>query len=149
MNSGNSPKTDLASIMHEKQITDPILVNASKLISEVGDKGLNQGDLWKKLNVSSRDGSRISLKLEKKGVITRQLFLADGRWTYRLRIKKEKLVLLPNHRVKEFLFMYKNNKVPLSKIRRKFDLTEKEIAKFARQLKLPLRALNNKKLLKN
>jgi hypothetical protein len=49
-----------------------------------GEDGILQSDLWKELEASSRVGSRISLNLGKKNLITRQRELSDGRWTYRV-----------------------------------------------------------------
>ena len=47
-----------------------------------------QTELWKKLKLSSRDGSRLALKLERLGMITREKILEKGRWTYKLIIRK-------------------------------------------------------------
>jgi len=47
-----------------------------------------QSELWKKLKLSSRDGSRLALKLERMGMIMREKILEKERWTYRLVIKK-------------------------------------------------------------
>ena len=47
-----------------------------------------QSELWKKLKLSSRDGSRLSLKLERMGTITREKLLENDRWTYKLILKK-------------------------------------------------------------
>jgi hypothetical protein len=57
---------------------------ALQLILNMGDKGILQSELWRKMEASSREGSRISLKLEKKGHILREKELSNGRWTYRL-----------------------------------------------------------------
>ncbi|ABU81397.1 hypothetical protein [Ignicoccus hospitalis] len=57
---------------------------ALKLIIEAGKDGLLQQDLWKKLNIDSRDGSRIALRLAKKKLIHRELVTVKGRKTYRL-----------------------------------------------------------------
>ncbi len=57
---------------------------ALKMIIEAGEKGLLQQDLWKRLNIDSRDGSRIALRLAKKKLITRELVTVKGRKTYRL-----------------------------------------------------------------
>ncbi len=57
---------------------------ALKMIIEAGEKGLLQQDLWKRLNIDSRDGSRIALRLAKKKLITRELVTVRGRKTYRL-----------------------------------------------------------------
>jgi hypothetical protein len=56
-----------------------------KLVLESGDDGILQSELWKKLNLTSRDGSRIATRLEKRKLIRREKVLEDGRWTYRLK----------------------------------------------------------------
>jgi len=70
-------------------------VNMEKLTSKVCDilaereaKGMIQSDIWKKLKLSSRDGSRLALKLERQGTITREKILEKERWTYKLILKK-------------------------------------------------------------
>jgi len=50
--------------------------------------GILQSQLWKKYKLSSRDGSRLALKLERMGMIMREKILEKERWTYRLVIKK-------------------------------------------------------------
>ncbi|UCE16980.1 MAG: transcriptional regulator [Candidatus Bathyarchaeota archaeon] len=55
----------------------------------VGNDGVLQSELWRKLDASSRDGSRIALKLENKGLIQRERELSKGRWTYRLYAKRK------------------------------------------------------------
>jgi hypothetical protein len=57
---------------------------ALQFIINTGNNGVLQSDLWRQLGASSREGSRISLKLENKGLIRRERELFDGRWTYRL-----------------------------------------------------------------
>jgi hypothetical protein len=57
---------------------------ALQYVMNTGHDGVLQADLWHKLGASSREGSRISLKLESKGLIRREKELRDGRWTYRL-----------------------------------------------------------------
>ncbi|MCD6529688.1 Lrp/AsnC family transcriptional regulator [Candidatus Bathyarchaeota archaeon] len=57
---------------------------ALEIIINSREKGVLQSELWRDLNASSREGSRISIKLEKKGLIKRRRELANGRWTYRL-----------------------------------------------------------------
>ena len=58
------------------------------LIMNAAIEGVLQSELWRKLGGSSREGSRIALKLEKKGLIRRERELSGGRWTYRLYPKK-------------------------------------------------------------
>jgi DNA-binding Lrp family transcriptional regulator len=48
------------------------------------EEGVLQSEMWKKLGVSSREGSRLALKFEEKGVIERRKVLHNGRWTYAL-----------------------------------------------------------------
>jgi hypothetical protein len=57
---------------------------ALQYIMNTGFKGVLQSDLWHELRASSREGSRISIKLETKGLIRRNKELCEGRWTYRL-----------------------------------------------------------------
>lgn len=57
---------------------------ALEIILNKGEEGILQSELWKELEASSRVGSRISLNLGKKNLITRQRELSDGRWTYRV-----------------------------------------------------------------
>jgi hypothetical protein len=57
---------------------------ALQFIMNTGFQGVLQSDLWHELDASSREGSRIALKLEVKGLIRREKELREGRWTYRL-----------------------------------------------------------------
>ncbi len=52
------------------------------------DDGIVQSELWKKFKLTSRDGSRLALKLERMGIIMREKILENKRWTYVLKIKK-------------------------------------------------------------
>jgi hypothetical protein len=61
---------------------------ALKFIINNGFDGVLQSELWRKLGGSSREGSRIALKLEGKGLIRREKELSHGRWTYRLYPKR-------------------------------------------------------------
>ncbi len=61
---------------------------ALQIIMNTGNDGLSQSELWRRLGASSREGSRIALKLENKGLIRREKELRDGRWTYRLYPKR-------------------------------------------------------------
>ncbi len=55
-------------------------------VAKRGDDGMFQSELWKKLKLSSRDGSRLALKLERQHLIKREKILQEGRWTYKLKI---------------------------------------------------------------
>ncbi|OGD44128.1 hypothetical protein A3K79_02710 [Candidatus Bathyarchaeota archaeon RBG_13_46_16b] len=57
---------------------------ALQFVMNTGPEGVLQSDLWRQLGASSREGSRISIKLENKSLIRREKELRDGRWTYRL-----------------------------------------------------------------
>lgn len=59
------------------------------LIVGAGDSGVLQSELWRKLDASSREGSRVALKLKNKGFIRRERELWQGRWTYRLYPKRK------------------------------------------------------------
>ncbi len=57
---------------------------ALHFIVKTGYDGVLQSELWRGLGASSREGSRVALKLEEKGLIRREKELQGGRWTYRL-----------------------------------------------------------------
>ena len=61
---------------------------ALQSIINTGYGGVLQSELWRKLGASSREGSRIAIKLEDKGLIRREKELRNGRWTYRLYPKR-------------------------------------------------------------
>ncbi|MCS7126929.1 MAG: MarR family winged helix-turn-helix transcriptional regulator [Thaumarchaeota archaeon] len=56
---------------------------AIKLLLE-REEGILQSELWHELGVTSRDGSRIAIKLERKGLVKRVKVLANDRWTLKL-----------------------------------------------------------------
>jgi hypothetical protein len=66
---------------------------ALHVIVDNGVEGVLQSELWRKLDATSREGSRIALKLETKGLIRREKELSDGRWTYRLYPKRKPVSL--------------------------------------------------------
>jgi len=68
---------------------DDMEYKALYFISNTRSQGVLQSDLWRKLGASSREGSRIALKLENKGLIRRERELRSGRWTYRLFPKRQ------------------------------------------------------------
>jgi predicted DNA-binding transcriptional regulator len=55
-----------------------------KLVVEHGSEGVLQSELWKELVLTSRDGSRLAIRLERRGMIRREKVLDGGRWTYKL-----------------------------------------------------------------
>ncbi len=67
---------------------DKLINKVCGIVAGFEESGMLQSDLWKKLKLSSRDGSRLALKLERMGMITRNKILEKGRWTYKLIIKK-------------------------------------------------------------
>jgi len=62
---------------------------ALHVIVNNGNAGVLQSELWRKLHATSREGSRIALKLETKDLIRREKELYEGRWTYRLYPKRK------------------------------------------------------------
>ncbi len=61
---------------------------ALQVIVNAGDQGILQSELWRKLDATSREGSRIAIKLANKGLVNRERELWQGRWTYRLYPKR-------------------------------------------------------------
>ncbi|MGC8567367.1 MAG: helix-turn-helix transcriptional regulator [Caldisphaera sp.] len=47
-------------------------------------EGVLQSELWKMMGLDSREGSRLVLRLSKKGLIKREQVTVNGRRTYRL-----------------------------------------------------------------
>ena len=72
----------------DKTNMDRLANRVCEIIFGYGTDGMLQTELWKKLKLSSRDGSRLALKLERLGMITREKLLEKGRWTYKLIIRK-------------------------------------------------------------
>ena len=88
---------ELEEQLTEEQITDfqihktdmdKLINHVCEIVATYGNNGIHQSDLWKKLKLTSRDGSRLALKLERMGLITREKILLKGRWTYKLIIIK-------------------------------------------------------------
>ncbi len=70
---------------------------AYELIKSRGEKGLLQSELWKLMNIDSREGSRITLQLLKRGLITREPVIHNGRRTYKLyAVKKYDITIKVN-----------------------------------------------------
>ena len=72
----------------EKVDMDRLTARVCDILAEKESDGMFQSDLWKKLKLSSRDGSRLALKLERMGTIYREKILEKERWTYKLILKK-------------------------------------------------------------
>jgi len=72
----------------EKTDMDKMCNRVCEIIADCESDGILQSQLWKKFKLSSRDGSRLALKLERMGNITREKILEKERWTYKLIIKK-------------------------------------------------------------
>ena len=88
---------ELEEQLTEEQITDfqihktdmdKLINHICEIVATYEKDGIHQSDLWKKLKLTSRDGSRLALKLERMGLITREKILLKGRWTYKLIIIK-------------------------------------------------------------
>jgi len=58
------------------------------ILAERESSGMFQSELWKKLKLTNQVGSRLALKLERMGTITREKLLEKERWTYKLILKK-------------------------------------------------------------
>jgi hypothetical protein len=67
-----------------ERITDDLAGKSIRIITHNGKDGILQSNLWKELEITSRDGSRLALRLEKQSLIKREKILEKGRWTYKL-----------------------------------------------------------------
>ena len=66
------------------------LENEALELIKTSKNGILQSDLWKILGLDSREGSRLVLKLTKRGVIRREQVSINGRRTYRLFLVERK-----------------------------------------------------------
>jgi len=78
---------ELRNFSIEKKDMEQLTNKVCEIVAAYGDDGMLQSELWKKLKLSTRDGSRLSLRLERRGMITREKILQNGRWTYKLIIE--------------------------------------------------------------
>ena len=79
---------ELRNFRIEKKDMEQLTNRVCEIVASYGDNGMLQNELWKKLKLSIRDGSRLSLRLERRGMITREKILQNGRWTYKLIIEQ-------------------------------------------------------------
>jgi len=61
---------------------------ALEVIKSRGEQGIYQHELWKLLGIDSREGSRLAIRLLKKGLIVREPVVHEGRRTYKLMLAK-------------------------------------------------------------
>ena len=67
----------------EEELVD-LTSRVYKLVVERGRDGVLQSEIWKELGLTRRDGSRLAIRLEWRGLIGRVKVLEEGRWTYKL-----------------------------------------------------------------
>lgn len=66
---------------------------ALEIVTEAGKEGILQSELWKRLDATSREGSRIALRLERRKLVRRDRELSSNRWTYRLYAVRQPLTI--------------------------------------------------------
>ena len=72
-----------------EQVDMELLTNhICDVVMDYDAEGILQKELWDMLKLDDKDGARLALKLERMGLIARKKILVDGRWTYRLILKK-------------------------------------------------------------
>lgn len=72
----------------EKVNMEQLIRKVCDILAEREHDGMLQNELWKKLKLSDMIGSRLALKLERMGTITREKILENDRWTYKLILKR-------------------------------------------------------------
>ena len=77
----------------EKMDMDKLTNKVCEIIADFEDNGVLQSELWKKLKLNTKDGSRLALRLERRGLISREKLLQKGRWTYKLIIEQAPIKL--------------------------------------------------------
>jgi predicted DNA-binding transcriptional regulator len=81
---GNNVPELLPAISKEEGDLLDLTSKVYKLVVEHGAEGVLQSELWKELTLTSRDGSRLAIRLERRGMVRREKILEEGRWTYKL-----------------------------------------------------------------
>ncbi|MEM4699529.1 MAG: MarR family transcriptional regulator [Candidatus Nezhaarchaeales archaeon] len=61
---------------------------ALRIVEDAGE--VLQCDLWKALNLSSREGSKVAARLERKGLIRREPLIHNKRKTYKIVLASQK-----------------------------------------------------------
>ena len=79
---------EIANFQIEGLDMEKLTTRVCNIVAERGEDGMFQSELWKKLKLTSRDGSRLALKLERRGIVKREKILENGRWTYNLKISR-------------------------------------------------------------
>ena len=72
----------------EKVDMEKLTHKVSSILARRESEGMLQAELYKKLKLSARNGARLSLKLERMGLVTRKKLLVNERWTYKLTLTK-------------------------------------------------------------
>ncbi len=70
--------------MRKKAKQQSLEKTVEELLKKAGSKGMLQQELWKKLGLDSREGTKLVLKLVRKGLIKREPVTVNGRRTYKL-----------------------------------------------------------------
>lgn len=73
-------------------------------------EGINQKELWKKLKIDSKIGTRVLMKLINEGKVSRTLNYINGKKVYTVHIPKHKLQILPIEQI-EGLVCFPCNKI--------------------------------------
>ena len=81
-------ENEIENFQIEKVDMERLTARVCDILAEKESDGMFQGELWKKLKLTSQVGSRLALKLERMGTIYREKILEKGRWTYKLILKK-------------------------------------------------------------
>lgn len=81
---GNGDKRTNGACLNIMSSSESREQRALNLIFDAGTEGLLQSYLWKELDISSREASRIAKRFVDQGKVKRERVLSNGRWTYRL-----------------------------------------------------------------
>lgn len=79
---------EIANFQVGKANMEQLINRVCEMLSSGPSGGTLQGDVWRRLKLTLSDGFRLALKLEWLGLITREKVLENGRWTYRLILKR-------------------------------------------------------------
>ena len=80
----------MSNLNYQKLIQDAKII----LESNMSD-GILQNELWQRLHIDDKEGSKLIVQLEKNNIATKEKIIQNGKITYKLSIKRKFINTLP------------------------------------------------------
>ncbi|MBP2624384.1 MAG: hypothetical protein KAF24_00240, partial [Nitrosopumilaceae archaeon] len=85
-----SEDVQMSNLNYQKLIQDAKII----LESNMSD-GILQNELWQRLHIDDKEGSKLIVQLEKNNIATKEKIIQSGKITYKLSIKRKFINTLP------------------------------------------------------